>query len=294
VCGTQRDDPVIGRGLEWLRKRTDRADDQTSYESSALVLMLAALSNTEAPAPGRLRRSSSFLKPPGGSRFREDDWRWLHERVQHLVGCAYHTGGFGYGLPEPARADVSATQFAILALRAASFAGYPVEKARADVWARTAEFLREAQDPKGGFPYVRAHRPSRGMTAAAVSTLIICREQMELLREKVPPWIETAIAGGMGYLDTNLDVTSNPSPHFEGNDRYHYAHLYAIERAGMLSGRREFGGRGWYSRGAAYLLAEQEKTGRWADGTCMRPKDVLGTCFALLFLKRATIPAITR
>ena len=37
----------------------------------------------------------------------------------------------------------------------------------------------------------------------------------------------------------------------------------------------------------------RKENGRWRDKTCMKPRDVLGTCFALLFLKRATVPVIT-
>ncbi len=46
-------------------------------------------------------------------------------------------------------------------------------------------------------------------------------------------------------------------------------------------------------RGAEFLLAQQHADGSWNDATCMRPTDTLGTCFALLFLKKATIPAVT-
>ena len=33
--------------------------------------------------------------------------------------------------------------------------------------------------------------------------------------------------------------------------------------------------------------------GGWTDRSCMDPEDTLGTCFALLFLKKATLPAVT-
>ncbi len=220
----------------------------------------------------------------------------LDERVQHLVGedSCYVRGGFGYYEFGPDYADVSSTQFAILALRAASFAGYPVEAVRPDVWQETADFLRGLQDASGGFPYHAPHEPSRGMTAAALSTLLIAREQITLLGAKPPPSLAATIEKGLKYLDANLDVETNPSHHFEGRSAYHYCHLYAVERTGILSGRREFGGRGWYARGAAFLLKEQRAKGLWVDTTCMPPQDVLGTCFALLFLKKATIPAVTR
>jgi hypothetical protein len=287
VCGVPRDDPVVERGLRWLRKGSER--DHTSYESSALILMLTALNGVEAPR--KVVWSENRRKPPTRSRFNRDDWEWMDERVQHLLACQQAGGGFGYWDEEPGYADVSATQFAALALRAASFAGYPLSD---DVWQRMADFHRSVQHASGGFPYRPAFAPSRGMTAAAVSSLIICREQIGLLRAREPAWAQDAVDRALAWLGTNFDVTSNPSQHLEGEDSYHYAHLYAIERVGILSGRAEFGGKAWYARGAAYLLEEQDKSGRWRDDTCMKPEDVLGSCFALLFLKRATFPPVTR
>ena len=70
-------------------------------------------------------------------------------------------------------------------------------------------------------------------------------------------------------------------------------HLYGIERVGALSGRHEIGGKAWYPRGAEWLVEQQKESGAWEDETCMRPREVLGTCFALLFLKKATPPAVT-
>ena len=66
-----------------------------------------------------------------------------------------------------------------------------------------------------------------------------------------------------------------------------------MERVGVLSGCRVLGGKDWYLRGARYLLDAQHKSGRLTDPRCIRPRDVLGTCFALLFLKKATIPVVT-
>jgi hypothetical protein len=290
TCGVPRNDPALRRGLAWVEKTGKGAYRYTSYESAAVILMLTAVNGTVPPAAGkRLPRSG------GPKGFRADDWNLMEARVRHLLENLQGQGGFGYWVRKPGYADVSATQFAILALRQASFAGYPVEKVHADVWARTANYLDGLQARSGGFPYHGPHAPSPGMTAAALSSLLICREQMTLRKEKEPAWIEESIRKGLSYLDTNFDAAQNLSPHDEGGNKnhYHYCHLYAIERTGILSGRRELGGRDWYLRGAAYLLAEQGANGSWDDDSCMNPEDVLGTCFALLFLKRATPPVVT-
>ena len=294
VCGVPKEDATVQRGLKWFIEAEHGNDRYSSYESSAVILMLCALNRVEAPK--KLLRTGELRTRPEGSRFTGPEWMRLDERVQHLIGgkSCYVRGGFGYWDSERDYADVSATQFAILALRAASFAGYPVETVRPDLWSRTADFLRGLQDSSGGFPYHAPFKPSRGMTAAALSTLMICREQIVLLGGKEPASLAATIEKGFKYLDENFDVETNPSSHAEDQGAYHYCHLYAIERVGMVSGRREFGGKGWYARGAAFLLKEQDGKGRWMDTTCMNPQDVLGTCFALLFLKKATIPAVTR
>jgi hypothetical protein len=54
----------------------------------------------------------------------------------------------------------------------------------------------------------------------------------------------------------------------------------------MLYGTETMGRHEWYAEGAAYLLKEQQVDGSW------KPKDGTGavdTCFAILFLKRATV-----
>ena len=116
---------------------------------------------------------------------------------------------------------------------------------------------------------------------------------MALLRKERPAWLDETIKKAFAHLGKHFDPSENRSPKWEHGGWYHYCHLYAVERAGMLSGRRELGGKDWYIRGAKWLLQEQKEDGRWVDRTCMRPEDTLGTCFALLFLKRATPPALT-
>ena len=62
---------------------------------------------------------------------------------------------------------------------------------------------------------------------------------------------------------------------------------------GDLTGRKEFAGKDWYVRGARHLIGAQQADGKWVDQTAFPPRDILGTCYALLFLKRATPPTVT-
>ena len=69
-------------------------------------------------------------------------------------------------------------------------------------------------------------------------------------------------------------------------ERLHGVKL-ALERAGMLFGCETFDGRNWYQEGAKLLLAKQHADGSWGD---RKNKDeyTWDTCFAILFLKKAT------
>jgi hypothetical protein len=71
----------------------------------------------------------------------------------------------------------------------------------------------------------------------------------------------------------------------------------------MLGGIDEIGGRDWYVEGAKVLLKDQKQggavDGMWDIDNEIDPSDIYNTCYALLFLKRATsgadrpIPVIT-
>jgi hypothetical protein len=67
-------------------------------------------------------------------------------------------------------------------------------------------------------------------------------------------------------------------------------YLYALERAGMLTGVEKIGSHDWYAEGAKYLLDHQRADGSWPGGE--EEEAVWNTCFAILFLKRSTRPLI--
>ena len=65
--------------------------------------------------------------------------------------------------------------------------------------------------------------------------------------------------------------------------------LVDLERAGVLCGLRKIDGRDWYAEGAAWLVSTQDADGSWKAGGGA----VHRTCFALLFLRRGTVPVLT-
>jgi len=309
-CDVPRKDKQIKKGLKWLEQHSHKPEQHTArfksqrsittYESSAMILMLTAL-NAPKKKDAVVKFSKSPTRPAG--RFRKNEWNWMHEHVRHLIGgsdsninpCQLKGGGWRYWRTSKDE-DLSATQFCLLALREAARAGYPVHVAAPDCWGDALKLVRHRQRDDGSFNYQNGYPWSAGMGAAGIASLLICKEQLEWAGQHVPAGIDDAVRVGLDFLGKNWDVSKN----LHGEDStgkhatgYHYYHLYGIERVGDLSGKREIGGKAWYPRGAAYLLGQQKDGGRWEDASCMRPRDVLGTCFALLFLKRATIPVIT-
>jgi hypothetical protein len=103
--------------------------------------------------------------------------------------------------------------------------------------------------------------------------------------------MDESINKGLEHLNQVFAPNENKGYHDGASHLYYY--LYAVERVGDLTGRKEFASLDWYTRGAELLLANQGPEGKWVDSTGFRPHDVLGTTFALLFLKRATIPVVT-
>lgn len=296
----------------------------TTYESAAIVLMIEAVYESSAKLTGKhMKRrlmTESPTSAPDGSKIPKDVWKMMHERILSLTvgrhvapgnkGRNIHgqqnlavngqksedskqnkaAGGWRYGQAN-GDADLSATQFVLLALRAASQAGYPLEKVSPKTWELAAQYVRNCQKPDGGFGYQVGGPSYASMTACGIGSLLICKEQMELSKEKKPPeWIDGAIAKGTEWLDKNFDAEKNVGA-VERADLFYC--LYGVERVGDLSGRKEFNGKDWYTRGAMLLIERQEEGGKWTDASGWEPHDVLGTCFALLFLKRATIPVVT-
>ena len=73
-----------------------------------------------------------------------------------------------------------------------------------------------------------------------------------------------------------------------------YYYLYGLERTGILFGADKIGDHFWYPEGAKFLLKDQNADGSWGRRTKPEDKDRIthDTCFAILFLKKATRPLV--
>ena len=91
---------------------------------------------------------------------------------------------------------------------------------------------------------------------------------------------------GLAWLGSHFAVADNPG---RGKDWLLY-YLYGIERAGVLYGTEKIGDHDWYLEGAKHLLDTQGGDGSWKVSGGEHP--TWDTCFAILFLKKATKPLV--
>jgi hypothetical protein len=220
----------------------------------------------------------------------------------------------------PGSGDNSNTQYAALGMRACHDAGIIIPEAvveKAIGWYRTSQKssdgpamkleIKDSLDkiaaPPGASGVMEAvtaepqgwcygqheHKAYGSMTAGSVGGLAI----WDFIKDndggkRKRSWRKDKdVHEGIAWLAKNFSVTYNPGPYEhangEENSQHQYLYyLYALERAGMLYGTETIGSHWWYPEGAKVLVDKQGANGSWGG--------VADTCFAILFLKRATAP----
>jgi hypothetical protein len=119
------------------------------------------------------------------------------------------------------------------------------------------------------------------MTAGGVGALTIYDYMLK------KDWKKDAIVkNGLAWLGSHFAVVDNPG---RGKDWLLY-YLYGIERAGVLYGTDKIGDHDWYLEGAKFLLDAQQGDGAWKVSG--HENATWDTCFAILFLKKATKPLV--
>jgi hypothetical protein len=183
-----------------------------------------------------------------------------------------------------ASGDNSNSQYAALGLRACAEAGlYPDPKCIQDAM----RWWAGCQGSDGGWGYKEETKGGRGsLTAGGVGAVAIYDWMINRSWKK-----DLMVVKGVKWLDGHWTVSKNP-----GHDRHLYYYLYALERLGMIVGTDYIGSHDWYDEGARFIIKSQKPNGSWVkpDG---RKWDkgadvVVDTCFAILFLRKATRPLV--
>lgn len=182
--------------------------------------------------------------------------------------------------------DNSNSQYAALGLRACHDAGVILPD---KVLKLGEQHWRKAQNKDSGWGYnatANMEGSYGSMSAGAIGSLCI---YLYMLKKD---WKRDADAiRGLEWLAKNFTVSKNPSAPQSIASQMLYYYLYALERAGMLYGTETMGTHKWYPEGANFLLKAQQQNGSWsALGQTAGMNAVWDTCWAILFLRRATRP----
>ena len=309
-------DEAIQSGIDWLlgRQLIDGSWQtyQDSYRNGQTALCAYTLIKMGLPAdhPAVLRAFAFLQARPAEKTYslgcqllavsaanNPAYQPWIEEMVGDLISWQLRSGGWAY---PSGIADMSITQYAALGLWAANKRGVRVSP---KIWNRMIDGVmdfktrEESVTVSGkktksiGFSYRAGNNqsPRGSMSAAGVATLQLCKQVLgkSMKPDMVVP-VNRLIAKGNNWLAANFRVDANPR--MNGN---HYYWLYGLERAGAFLDTEFFGAHEWYPHGAWYILADQKmKDGngvklpiRSGHGSWSGETD---TCFALLFLRRAT------
>lgn len=226
--------------------------------------------------------------------------------------------------------DNSCTQYAMLGYRAASLLGAEVS---AETFKREVRRLLEnyqdytklkpvpyeSEDSAGRKTGTRntvqpggwGYSPGKSLpvlqfAAAGVGTLALCLDELRLRGEMQPEMednIERRIHGALVFMaekyvttDSGIyDGIGSLEQSSDGSGAYY--NLYSVERGCSLARVRMLNGAvDWYRLGANLLIDAQQDDGSWGRTGYMGRQtspQLVNTCMAILFLKRASLPVLT-
>ncbi|HVT89136.1 MAG TPA: prenyltransferase/squalene oxidase repeat-containing protein [Tepidisphaeraceae bacterium] len=179
----------------------------------------------------------------------------LQRAVQLIQKVQNPEGGWRYQ-PEPFDADISVTICQVMALRAARDAGLKVEK---DVIDKAVLYVRQLQNPDGGFNYQagRGQNSAFPRSAAGVAALYYAGifEGDDLKRGL--DYVRAGPEGAVFFGGGRGGGGGQPNHYF-------YGQYYAVQ-AMFLAGGNYWAE--WFPRVRTELLAKQDKTsGGWPNG----------------------------
>lgn len=186
----------------------------------------------------------------------------LGRAVRLIVESQNDEGGWRYN-PVPIDADVSVTICEIMALRSARNAGIKVPRETID---KAVEYVRECQNPDGGFRYMTQPGGSAWpRTAAGVASLFYAGI-----------YEDDAIERGLDYL---VEIAFPGQGLGRGSAHYYYGQYYAVQ-AMYLAGGEWWSD--WWPAIRKQMLGSQLPEGAWRDHQI---GDAYATAMSLIVLQ---------
>jgi len=270
-CGVPMEDPMMKRGLDWLRE----IKPERTY-TVGLQTMVFCLAR-QPQDKDRIQRNVDWLTKAKA----KDGWTYTDK------------ANFG-------AADNSCTQYALLGLHEALLAGAKVEKRLLE---EVRDFyIRTQVRGDGGWTYRGGGFTTMTMTTAGLCNLLISGMDLQTGKQRLK---DDGSADLCGVYDENKPVADalkwigNNFPGRLTMDRaraafqHPYYALYGVERAGRLTGQRFIGGHDWYRLGCEMLVDSQLADGRWdGEGRQLDHWPIVATSFSLLFLSKGRTPVL--
>jgi hypothetical protein len=307
--GVPPDDPVVKKAFAYLAsKKLNQSYDLALYLMAieGKYLPLTMIEDVENYSEDKAREEIA-------RKLTKEDRDAAERAVQALLATQHESGMFGYagGAGYP---NLSSTQYAVLGLKSASRMGISIP---GPAWKKVLGYLNVSRVLGGnqrdlklvyrggeeekvpafplGWGYIHPAYPSPTgtMTAAALTILAVAGSELtreKNLSERDAKNLHESALGALAWLQENYGIRAGTPEGCGYAAAMPYYYLYGLERASILADVRSLEGHDWYHEGAAVILSWQGSDGRWQGphGTT-----VVDTAFALLFLKRATIPIET-
>jgi len=241
-------------------------------------------------AAARALKARPFSQPDPFSKILQEDVAWLL-RTQAA------SGGWGMGDPAgkgglpaaQADADFSCTDLAVRALIEAGRSGVEVPPApleRALKWYFARQRADGSWHPGSDSEPLS---PDAAATASAIASIDALIDWLQPARgcpckdgasAKSSREVDKRMAYALAWLAR--DAATSRAAKAPPSDPQRLYRLYALQRAAVSEGARQFGDCDWWRGGSQALLATQAADGSWGS--------IPETCYGILFLQRGMVP----
>ncbi len=281
--GTSPQEPAIQKALAYLRKfPPEKVPVSAAIYCVSLQTMVYCLAEPERDKL-LIRKNVDWLQ----------GWQVKSDKSNTK-------GGWGYGREAPGStyADVSNSQFAVLALYEAERVGVNCDPS---VWTDAKTYWEKMQSG-GAWGYTGSSAATGSRTCAGIASLLIASgmsdqggaavkgEQIECCLDSNAT-SATIIQQGLNWIGREFSPAVNP----RGSGMYYYYYMYGVERVGRMTGHRFLGSHDWYREGTKELMRRAQFAASWGgdgDRLAHGEDELLATPFALLFLSKGRRPLL--
>ena len=310
---------AVFKGTAWLKSKQNNDGSYGNWNLGSTCLAVIALLHSNVPNtdPAVANAVSYILNstPPKSTYFRaltimalvangqklsqslnrvQADKKWLIQTQCKTTDNKLSYGGWG-SFDYSKNTDGSNTQFALLALYAATIWGFSVPQESwfmALIWYQNNHIVNN----DGSFVYkpwdisnFKNNPSTYCMTSAALSGLKIINffTKEKGLIEQTKKLLDSAL----NWLDTNYSIELQMS----SQDDWHCYYLYSMASGCVISPYTELiGTHDWYAEMSTYLVMQQKDDGSWISTTDNKSTKIKDTVFALLALGKVSIADQTR